>query len=74
VLEILSGGDLYQYLDVANKNLNEDAVRNLVKNIADALVYLKRELVIHCDICPRAIYSSDRAFFVRSSPKSPSYV
>ncbi|KAH0586347.1 hypothetical protein H2248_007588 [Termitomyces sp. 'cryptogamus'] len=53
VLELCSIGDLSNFLDSRPQpSLTESELRGVTKNLADALVYLRRELIVHGDINP----------------------
>ncbi|KAK7018827.1 kinase-like domain-containing protein, partial [Favolaschia claudopus] len=50
VLELCSGGSLSDHL--AGKSLSEDRLRGVLKSLLEALVYLKKQGVIHRNIKP----------------------
>ncbi|KAJ7147483.1 kinase-like domain-containing protein [Mycena crocata] len=51
VLELCSGGTLSSYLD-ENSNMSEGHLRSVLKSLVEALLYLKKEGVVHRNIRP----------------------
>jgi serine/threonine protein kinase len=60
VLELCSMGSLSEFLlDRLPSTLLETELRGVVKSLVDALVYLRKEFVIHCNITPSKIFLTD---------------
>ncbi|KAH9895161.1 kinase-like domain-containing protein [Cubamyces lactineus] len=56
VLELCQGGTLFDLLDAREKHvLTEEELRGLSKTLVDALIYLRKELILHRDINPSNI-------------------
>ena len=60
VLELLSGGELFERLQ-KQKKFNERMAANITKQIADALAYMHGVGVVHRDLKPENIIYSDRS-------------
>ena len=57
VLEFCSAGSLSAFLRSRTPStLLETELRGVIKSLVDALVYLKKELIVHCNITPSKIF------------------
>ena len=57
VLEFCSAGSLSAFLRSRTPStLLETELRGVIKSLVDALVYLKKELIVHCNINPSKIF------------------
>ncbi|KAI0369715.1 kinase-like protein [Pilatotrama ljubarskyi] len=55
VLELCPGGTLEDFLFTRGSPLAEDELRGVARSLLDALIYLKKELVLHRDINPKQV-------------------
>jgi len=67
VLELLQGGDLFQYLKARSFKLTEHRVRQLAKQLAEGIAYLHSLGIVHRDIKLENIMMTDTT--EESSPK-----
>jgi serine/threonine protein kinase len=59
VMELLTGGDLFTYLEAHKFRLSEDRARKIVHQIAIALYYLHNFGIAHRDIKPENVLMVD---------------
>jgi polo-like kinase 4 len=65
VLELCPTGSLSEFLlDRRPATLIETELRGVIKSLVDALVYLKKEFVIHCNITPSKIFLTNNYVIV----------
>lgn len=61
MMELLSGGDLFNYLEKRQFNLSESRAKTLAHQMATALYYLHSFGVAHRDLKPENILMSDNS-------------
>lgn len=59
VLELLRGGDLFDYLERRNFKISEQRAKELFKQIADAVKYIHQFGIVHRDLKIENIIMSD---------------
>ena len=55
IFEHVSGGDLFDYINEKNFNINEDKVKKIIKQISLGISYLHKYGIMHRDIKPENI-------------------
>ena len=61
ILELLNGGDLFDYLEKRNFHISEERARELFKQIANAVAYIHQFGIVHRDLKIENIIMSDNS-------------